>query len=142
MINRETEIRQYLSSQPRNKIVILRDEVAGLNFLNVGRVVSQRLSRVPDGKLSPQFAFREIDRIFSEHTYRHEALGNVLALQNVGILFEPELKLNVPQIIDTHSQNNVLFLLWHGEITTDFLYFIKKEDGIKISIKGLSHIIL
>ena len=64
------------------------------------------------------------------------------ALSNIGILIEPELKQDLTRLMEKHSNGNVLFIKWDGEIDQDNLYFLSKEKGIKINIKNLSQILI
>jgi len=87
-------------------------------------------------------AFDEINNIFDKAIFDHPNFGKTLAISNLGILFEAELKQNFKTIIDNHSTNNLLLIEWQGEIENDILYFMSKERGIKININNLSHITL
>jgi hypothetical protein len=68
--------------------------------------------------------------------------GRYLSIENIGVLFEPELKLDFASLLDSYSQNNVLFVKWEGEIDAENIYFLTKEKGIKKNIKNLSHIVI
>jgi len=84
----------------------------------------------------------ELEKIFNANTFKHDLFGNILAISNIGILFEPDLKQDIIRIIEKYSFNNVLFVKWDGEIDNENLYFLTKQNGEKISIKNLSFITL
>jgi hypothetical protein len=66
----------------------------------------------------------------------------MLAISNIGILLEPELKQDFNRFLEKHSNSNILFVKWDGEFDQENLYFLSKENGFKIDIKNLSHIAL
>jgi len=82
----------------------------------------------------------ELDRILNAAISNHDLFGKYLSIENLGILFEPELKIDFNRLLDSYSQNNALFVKWDGEIDSENIYFLTKENGIKINIKNVSHI--
>jgi hypothetical protein len=84
----------------------------------------------------------ELDRILHAAISNHDLFGKYLSIENLGVLFEPELKIDFNRLLDSYSQNNALFVKWDGEIDAESIYFLTKENGIKINIKNVSHIAL
>lgn len=139
----EAEIKilsEYAKSQARNKIVFCKDTIPDILPLNLGKSLSESILRLDNLNKLPMKITSEIDQLLKDAVVYHENFGNLIFIQNVGILFEPELKLNFVSFLDNYSQNNVLMMQWEGETDTDNLYFLSKEEGIKINIKHLSHI--
>lgn len=135
-------ITNYLQYQSRNKIIFYTHNIQGITPLNVGFGLSQKLkSLLNDTKIGMKAHFI-IDELFSYSIIEDGSLGKYLALQNLGILFEPELKTDFIQILDKYSSSNTLFVKWDGEIEDGILYFLTKEKGQKIDIKNLSHIVI
>ena len=81
-----------------------------------------------------------LGNIFDSNLSDSDILGKHLAIQNLGVLFEPELKIDFLSLIDKYSSTNALFIQWDGEIENNTLYFLSKQKGQKINIKNLSHI--
>ena len=132
----------YLESQPRNKIVFIKNDMPGIEPLNVGDKLAKEIKHlVADSKIGLKSRLI-IEELFSSSITKDSAFGKYLAIQNVGILFEPELKTDFLQILDKYSSSNTLFVKWEGEIENGFLYFLSKEKGQKIDIKNLSHIVI
>ena len=77
-----------------------------------------------------------LGNIFDSNLSDSDILGKHLAIQNLGVLFEPELKIDFLSLIDKYSRTNALFMQWDGEIENDTLYFLTKEKGKKINIKN------
>lgn len=136
------EIASYVKSPSRNKIIFHRDEISGIVPLNLGLQLSEAIYNFKEtGKIPMQVAL-ELDQILVSSISIHDQYGSYLSIENPGILFEPELKHNFLKLLESYSQNNLLFVKWDGEIDSGTLYFLSKENGIKINIKNLSHIVI
>ena len=86
-----TDIKDYIAQNIRNKIVICRDSIDGLDFINVGYDLSKLLSK-------NSYNYEEAVSAILDKTFHDETIGNYLALTNIAILFEPELKINISDI--------------------------------------------
>lgn len=141
-ITPKEKIREFANSLSRNKIIIHKNQLTGIDFTDIGLFVSEFLFGLKNDDNISMKVFSELDKHLNNSIKRHEFMGSYLAIKNLGILFERELKTDFLRLIDTFSQNGILFVHWEGEIGTNTLYFQSKENGIKIDIKNLSHIIL
>lgn len=136
------EVLSYLKSQPRNKIVFYIQDIPGIQTLDVGKELSHEIKSIaPDAKIGMK-SLIIIDELFISSIWDNSDYGKYLALKNIGILLEPELKIDFLQILDKYSSSNTLFVKWEGEIEDRILYFLTKEKGQKIDIKNLSHIVI
>ncbi len=132
----------YIKSQPRNKIVFYKQDVLGVKSIDVGKKLSHEIKSISaDAKIGMK-SLIILDELFTSSISNNSGYGKYLAIHNLGILFEPELKTDFAQILDKYSSLNTLFVKWKGEIEDGILYFLTKEKGQKIDIKNLSHIIL
>lgn len=98
-----TDIKDYIAQNIRNKIVICRDSIDGLDFINVGYDLSKLLSK-------NSYNYEEAVSAILDKTFHDETIGNYLALTNIAILFEPELKINISDILDAYSKNQCLII--------------------------------
>ena len=105
-----TDIKDYIAQTTRNKIVICRDSIGGLKFINVGYDLSKLLSK-------NSYNYEEAVSSILDETFHDETIGNYLALTNIAILFEPELKINVSDILDAYSKNQCLIIHTDMDIT-------------------------
>ncbi len=136
----QIKIKTFLQSQSRNKIVFYKDLLFDFTPVNVGFLLSQLIYNWTDySKLSMKVT-TELDKILNDAVINHSNFGRMIAISNIGILFEPELKQNLRAILENYSNNNSLFVQWDGDIDEQNLYFITKEKGIKININEISHI--
>ncbi|MBA5245909.1 hypothetical protein H1R16_01390 [Marnyiella aurantia] len=128
-----------LGQRSRNKIIVLTEEPENLIFLDLGAAISLALQNIQDKKDISNLALHKLELLFSQHTLQMDDQTYYLALKNIGILFEKELNLDIPKIVDRFSQNNILFIKWEGIIEKGNLFFLTKEKGIKLNINNLSY---
>lgn len=80
-----------------------KQRIEGLQYLNVGLALAKMLL----GKSLPSLA---IQQLFSDAVKADENIGRYLAIFNIDILFEPELKLDVGNLFDSYSKNQCLII--------------------------------
>lgn len=136
----EKHITTYLKSQSRNKVVLFKENIFDFKPINVGYILSQALYNLKGEDKLPMLVSRELNKILNASITDHSNYGRMLAISNLGILLEPNLKQDINNLFEKYSNNNVLFVQWEGELDSDNLYFLTKEKGIIINIKNLSHI--
>ncbi|MCK9435716.1 MAG: hypothetical protein M0Q12_00745 [Synergistaceae bacterium] len=133
-------ITDYIQSQARNKVIFHSQDLSDLITVNVGLRISENIYNFKEpGRISMRVS-SELDRVLNAAISNHDLFGKYLSIENLGILFEPELKIDFNRLLDSYSQNNALFVRWNGEIDSENIYFLTKENGIKINIKNVSHI--
>ncbi len=132
----------YLSSQSRNKIIFHSGLHFGVETVNVGLRLSEAIYNFSDSSTIAMQASTKLTEILNSAIMVHETFGRCLSIENLGILFEPELKVDFARLLDNYSQNNVLFVKWDGELDGHNICFLTKENGVKITITNLSHIAL
>lgn len=141
-INTNT-IKDFISSYPRNRLVIITDnkEVENVVFFDLGLLVAQNLTKI-DKKIVVFENYKIIENIIYDRKSFNNDFYHYIAIQNVGILFEPELRFDFQKFIENSSQNLTLFMKWNGEIDNKILYFVNKTNNHKLDLKHVSHIIL
>lgn len=135
-------ITQYLQSQARNKIVFYKQDIPRIQVFDVGKKLSHEIKSISSDVKVGMKSLIIIDELFTSSFSDNSDYGKYLAIQNIGILLEPELKTDFVQILDKYSTSNVLFVKWEGDIENGILYFLTKKSGLKIDIKNLSHIVI
>lgn len=136
------KIDKYLKSQSRNKIVFYKQDIPGIEAIDVGKKISHEIKSIASDTKIGMKSLIIMDELFTSSFSYNSEYGKYLAIHNLGILFEPELKTDFIQILDKYSSSNTLFVKWEGEIEDGFLNFLTKEKGQKIDIKNLSHIVI
>ena len=139
-------LEQFLSSAPRYRVAVLADKVPinGENVLNMGRELATVISTIDrHNELKFQFTVQEaVNRIIQEHTFTEPNLGEVVIIANPGILFEPELHIDVPELLRRISRNTLVILLWPGEVTKDKLSFTRPSSPYCIHQSETNYIVL
>lgn len=135
-------ITDYIKSQARNKIIFHSQDLSELESVNIGLRISESIYNFTEPGRTPMRVSSELDRILHAAISNHDLFGKYLSIENLGVLFEPELKIDFNRLLDSYSQNNALFVKWEGELDAENIYFLTKENGIKINIKNVSHIAL
>jgi hypothetical protein len=141
-MDKSIEILSFLKTQSRNKVVFYKDNIIDIIAIDLGTELSQILFNLTDLTKLPMKVSHELDKIFNKAILEHSILGRLLAISNLGILFEPELKVDFNNLLEKYSNTNVLFVKWEGAIDNENIYFLSKEKGIKININKLSHIVI
>ena len=136
----QQQIECYLLTQSRNKIVLHSAEIEDITPIDVGMILSESISSSTENSRLALKAKAIIDDILTSSIFSHKVYGKIIALTNIGILMEPELKIDITSLLDKFSRDMTLFLLWKGEIIDGSLFFLTKENGIEINIKKLSYI--
>lgn len=139
-MDKSIEILSFIKTQSRNKIVFYRNSIHDIPEIDLGTELSQVLFNLNELTKLPMKVSLELENMLNTATLDHEIYGRLLAISNLGILFEAELKVDFNNLLEKYSNTNVLFVKWEGAIDNENLYFLSKEKGIKININKLSHI--
>ena len=135
-------IADYLAQATRNHLVFCHEQIEGLTFVNVGKALAESL--VKQDLRSPMIAYiaeEVLDEILSS-TKVDDEIGSYVALDNIGVLFEPDLAFNLKSVIDSASTttNKVVIVLSDGFIKSDCFYLLQEGDTSFIDLHGLSYI--
>lgn len=137
---KKQDIVNYLSQATRNRLVFCHDTIEGITFVDLGKELSERL--VKENPRSPQIAFAAEDALneILSSTNNDDGIGFYVALENIGILFEPSLAFNLKSTLDNASTNKVVIIQSNGVIKSDCFYFLQEGDDSIIDLRGLSYI--
>jgi len=83
----------------------------------------------------------ELEKIMNDSLKEHSDIGAYIAIKNLGILLEPNLKLDITAFFSRYSATNPLFIHWRGAIKQNKLHFLTEENGVTINLDNISHII-
>ena len=138
MVTDINEIAKYVKLNTRNKIVFCHKDIDEITFVNVGLILSQLLT--DEEKIANSYQLL-CNNILNYHLC-NEVIGDYIAIENIGILFEPELKFDLRNIFESFSRNVCLIIKSDAEIIDDRFYFLTHDDSIEINLSGLSNIII
>lgn len=83
-----------------------------------------------------------VNDIFREHTRHSDDYGDYLAIKNIGILFEPLLKLDVFALLNKWSQNQFLIIQQDGYLIENNVFHLtsNRVQDYTVNIQGINHI--
>jgi len=134
------QIQEYLAQANRNRLVFCHDRLQDLFFTNVGRTLSDLLSNESLRSSMVAYAAEDALNEILSLTQEDDMIGTYVAMDNIGILFEPELGFNLKSILDSASTNKTIIICSDGMIKSDCFYFLQEGDNDWIDLKGLSYI--
>lgn len=114
--------------------------------LNVGMELAKAISGIGKqygkmGEVKYQMEVAEaLERIIMGKMFVDEDLGEVVVLENLGIMFESELGIDVVSFLRKVSKITLTVLLWPGEIGEDRLYFLNRESEITLKQTDINYI--
>lgn len=141
-VNNPNIIQSYLNSTARNKIIFFRNDIPGIEPIDLGNKIAGSISKIVNDKRLSFKAKLIIEDVLSSSLIEHDSYGRILAVSNIGILFEPDLKIDIINLFDSYSSGTPLFIRWEGETEKGKLFFLSKQNGIKVELKNISHIII
>lgn len=124
--------------------LVFTSELGGVDFgvIDIGKELSNALK----GKLNdPQIALianDQLHEIIEGGYFSYNDFKNGYALKNIGILFEPLLKIDFVALCKKYSRDSFFIIEHQGKINEENLYFLTQEAGKKIDIKELNYTVL
>lgn len=141
-----TALEQYLSSAPRYRMAVIgvKSSTEDESVLNIGRELASAITKLGRwDEMTFQFEVQEaLNQVIQEHTFKDPVLGDVVIIENPGILFEPELHIDVPELLRRVSRNTLVILLWPGEVSKDKLSFLRSTSAYSIHQSDTNYIVL
>ena len=140
-------MRTIVASGARYKLVVMRSQKdVEEKALNVGMELAKAISGIGKqygkmGEVKFQMEVAEaLESIIMGKMFVDEDLGDVVVLENLGILFESELGIDVLRLLRKVSKMALTVLLWPGEIGEDRIYFLNLESGITLKQTDINYI--
>ncbi|MGB3344280.1 MAG: hypothetical protein WBA61_10225 [Aequorivita sp.] len=134
------KIIQFVKTHPRNRLVIAKHFSPEVSYVDIGKSLSLKLQGIPEVN-HPNLTVKFLDEIVDLNLRYSKEFGNYIAFENLGILFEKDLKMDIKTVLEKYSRNTTLIVKWEGEIEESNLYFLSEEKGMEISLKDITHII-
>jgi hypothetical protein len=131
-------ISEFLNSEPHNRIVFCNH---AKDAIDLGEELSLRIKPYLEHKRLSMKTKDLIDELMHVSIQHNDKIGKHIAFKNLGILFEPELKINFEHFLKTYSTDFTLIIEWSGEISNKHLFFLSKMKGFRIDLKNLTYTI-
>ena len=132
---------KFVNTHPRNRLIIAQKDFVDVPYIDIGKSLSIRLQGIPEESLS-NITVKLLDEIVDLNLQYSAEFGNYVAIENIGILLEKELKMDLKNILQKYSRDTALIVKWVGKIEDSKMYFFSKEKGVEININDTSHIVL
>ena len=134
-------IHEFIGSGSRHKLIVCSTELDGLIYTDIGKSLSLKIKSESTASKISLIAQSELEKIMNDSKREHSDLGAYIAMKNLGILLEPDLKLDIPAFFSRFSATNPLFIQWNGAMKRNKLHFLTEENGVTINLDNISHII-
>lgn len=136
------KIAQYLKYDPRNKLIFAPSLDQHLHSVDVGFELAKSIEGDLSSPHLPMIAEDYLTAILRRSIKEDPIIGDYIALENWGILFEPALKLNLVSIFDSHSKSNTLILVNCGQADYENFHLVNKHFNTTFPIGNLHPYIL
>lgn len=134
----ESQVDEYIHSTLKHKLIIHSDESLGLPTLNLGLELTNALVSKERSNFFSMIAKEELEKLIRANIFNDPSIGKFISLENVGIIFEPDLKIDFVNFLERWSKEYTLFLNWEGHYDNKILFFLEKKNGIKINLNHIS----
>ena len=129
---------EFLDTTPNNKIVFCNQSE---DAIDLGKELSNQIKSHLEHKRLSMKTKDLIDELIQSNIKSSDEIGKHITIKNLGILFEPELKINFEHFLKAYSSDITLIIQWAGEISSNHLFFLSKEKGLKADLKNLTYTI-
>lgn len=135
---------QHIPIGTRHKLLFISHLPEGIAYINIGMQLARSIEPVLHDKHLSLIADEAIESIIRNHV-RHDAdTGDYVAIQNIGILFEPALHLDVHAKIDIWSKSYLLIVDCSENAIINDHFYLASSTGqhYSIDLSDISYIIL
>lgn len=119
----------YLAMNARHKLLFTQKEVEGIAYVDIGLLLSKAIESAIDSKRLVMKADDELEKIINSNLKNSSEIGEYIAIKNIGILFEPSLKIDLHTKIDSWAKSHVLIILKEGNFHNDIYYLNSEKDS-------------
>ncbi len=101
-----------------------------ISVLNIGKELAVYIDSLEDYSYLNIDVYDYVKKLLDKHKTKMNGNGNdVLAIYNLGILFEPFLELNPTQILREFSKSTAVIIVWEGQTENqDIFHWENKKD--------------
>lgn len=104
------QIAQYLAGELRHKLFFVSSQDHDINFADIGFHLSKVIENNLDNKHLSLLADEKLEELIKSNVVSNPEIGKYVAIRNIGVLFEPELKLDLRAKFDSWAKSYVLIV--------------------------------
>ena len=127
---------EFLDTAPKNRVVFCNQSEGAVDL---GEELSSLIKPHLEHKRLSMKTKDLIDELVQTNTKSSDEIGKYIAIKNLGMIFEPELKINFEHFLKTYSSDITIIIQWQGELSSNHLFFLSKAEGIKADLKNLTY---
>jgi hypothetical protein len=103
-----------------------------INVINIGKELARYIDNLEDYRYLPIDLYDYTKQISDNHKNKIDGIGNdVIAIYNLGILLEPDLRLNAIKILKEFSKTAALIIIWENQFELpDRLYWATQQHNV------------
>ena len=135
-------LQSFVNSASRNHLILSNGCLEAFNYVNIGYEISSYIEPIIGDRRLSMRVQDKLNTLLRDSVSQLEDLGAYLAITNIGILFEPSLRLNVRLLFESISHDTLLVVCSDGIVQNDTFHFVKPTDGFGISLSGLSFLVI
>lgn len=136
------KIAQHLAYNPRNKLFFTPKIDPNLLTVDVGFELATLIQKDLSSPHLPMITEDCFNSIMRKSTFHDEIIGDYIAISNWGILFEPELKLNILSLFDSYSKGQTLILINCGVVDNECFHLVSKYFNTTLDLGTLTPYII
>lgn len=135
------ELKQHIQIGTRNKLLFTSYNVKDLIFIDLGTEMSHAIESSLTDKNLPFLAEEELEKIINKNVCHSSDIGSYIAIRNIGILFEPTLRIDTQAKFSAWSRNYTLIVdTAEGTIQNDIFYLAgDTESAYKINLSDIPY---
>ena len=136
------KVAQYLTYNPRNKLIFTPKIDPNLHSFDVGYELASLIKNDLSSPHLPMIAEDCFNALMKKSILHDEIIGDYIAISHWGILFEPELKLNIIALFDSYSKSQTLILVNCGDADMECFHLVSKHFNTTLPLSPITpHII-
>lgn len=124
----------------RHRLLFISNEAEGLTYVDIGAQLSVAINSILHGKHLAMKTDEKLEEIIDQNTKTDLNIGDYVAIRNIGILFEPDLKINLHTKFDTWSKTRLLIVFLEGALQDNVYYLSSDKDPrYSINLKDITY---
>ena len=134
---------QFSKTPSRNHIAFLTQCDDDFCFVDVGLALSMKIEDILSDRRLSLKAQDYLNDILNANVSDSNEIGSYLAIKNIGILFEPQLQIDIEALFNKWSQNMFLIVeMGRGSIAQDKFFLGQQTDHYSVDLRELNYIVL
>ena len=139
-INDISKINSFCQKRPTNYLIL--SDKQEFKYVDIGKEYSISLKPLLENRRFSLRAKDALDALLSKHVSNHNMIGEYLALKNLGLLFEPELKIDLTSYISKLSSERLLILSGFKFNDHDKVAYHYASNLLNFDLKNIAHIVI